>query len=480
VAALHDLGVVELAAAIRGREISPVEVIDHYLRRIERLNDTVGAFVTITADRALSDARRAEDELRRGGNEVPPLLGVPLPIKDLTRVAGIRCTYGSAAFADSVATVDDGVALRLRAAGTVMIGKTNTSEFGSPCYTEPDVAPAARTPYDLDRSAGGSSGGAAAAVSAGLSPAAHGSDGGGSIRIPASVCGLVGFKPSRGRVSPGPHIGDVSGLPVSGPLTRTVVDAAALLDVLAGPWPGDPWWAPPLPAGSTFRSACTASPGRLRIARTRTPFLTETTPHPDVIAGYESVTALLADLGHEVADVDAPMSPEDVPAFETVWHVLADLMPVPHDREHLLRPLTRWQRELGRRTSATTYAQAVGVLQQTGRRVVTRLWDYDATLMPTVAQPPLRVGELRDDEDPAGDFEAQKRFTPWTSLANVSGQPAVSLPLHQTSTGLPIGVMLVGRPAADAQLLQLAAQIEQARPWRDRRPAPALPADLET
>jgi amidase len=478
VAAVHDLDVIELAAAVRGGEVSPLEIVEDYLERIDRLNDVVGAFVTITPDRARLDAQQAADELRRDEADMRPLLGVPVPIKDLTRVAGVRCTYGSAAFAESVATVDDGAALRLKAAGAVMIGKTNTSEFGSPCYTEPDVAPAARTPYDLVRSAGGSSGGAAAAVSAGLSPAAQGSDGGGSIRIPASSCGLVGFKPSRGRVSPGPHSGDVSGLPVSGPLTRTVADAAVLLDALAGPWPGDPWWAPP--AGSTFHAACSSPPPRLRIARTRRPFLAETTPHPEVVAAYESATAVLVELGHEVEDVDVPMTPEDVPAFETVWHVLADLMPVPHDREHLLRPLTRWQRELGRRTSAPTYARAVGVLQQIGRRVVTRLSDYDATLMPTVAQPPLLVGELRDDDDPAGDFEAQKRFSPWTSLANVTGQPAVSLPLHWSSAGLPIGVMLVGRPAGDAELLQLAAQIEQAQPWRQRRPAPAHPADLET
>jgi amidase len=470
VAAVHDLGVIELAAAIRARELSPVEVVDHYLERIDRANDTVGAFVTVTADRARAEARHATEIALGSGDELPPLLGVPVPIKDLTRVAGVPCMYGSAAFADYVPTVDDGVAIRLRAAGTILLGKTSTPEFGSPCYTEPDVAPAARTPYDLRRSAGGSSGGAAAAVAAGLAPGAHGSDGGGSLRIPASACGLVGFKPSRGRVSSGPHLGDVSGLPVHGPLTRTVADAAVLLDALAGPWLGDPWWAPELPEGSTFLAACARPPGRLRIARTRTPFLMDTTPHPEVITAYESASTLLADLGHDVEDVEAPMSPEDVPAFETVWHVLADLMPVPEDREHLLRPLTRWQREVGRRTSGPAYAHAFGWMQQVGRRIVTLLSGYDATLMPTVAQPPPRIGELRNDDDPAADFDAQKRFTPWTSAANVSGQPAVSLPLHQTASGLPVGIMLVGRPAGDAQLLQLAAQIEQARPWRDRRP----------
>ena len=465
-ATVHDLGVIELAAAIRARKVSPVEVVDHYLERIDRGNDGVGAYVTVTEERARAEARLAADAVIHGRQDLPPLLGVPLPIKDLTRVAGVRCTYGSAAFADWVPAIDDGVVTRLQAAGTVLIGKTNTPEFGSPCYTEPDIAPAARTPYDLQRSAGGSSGGAAAAVAAGLAPAAHGSDGGGSLRIPASACGLVGFKPSRGRVSSGPHLGDVSGLPVHGPLARSVADAAVLLDVLAGPWPGDPWWAPELPAGSTFLAACARPPGRLRIARTRVPFLVDTTPHPDVIAAYESASTLLSDLGHDLEDVDAPMSPEDVPAFETVWHVLADLMPVSHDHEHLLRPLTRWQRELGRHTSGTAYAHAMGWMQQVGRRIVTLLSDYDATLMPTVAQPTPLIGELRNDDNPEADFEAQKRFTPWTSAANVSGQPAVSLPLYQTAAGLPIGIMLVGRPAGDALLLQLAAQLEKARPWQ--------------
>jgi amidase len=466
VTAVHDLGVIELAAALRAREVSPVEVVDAYLDRIERWSDAVGAYVTVTGDRARAEAQRAEQAIQQGRDHVPPLLGVPIPIKDLTRVAGVRCTYGSAVYADAVADVDDGVVVRLRAAGTVLLGKTNTPEFGSPCYTEPDVAAPARTPYDLSRSAGGSSGGAAAAVAAGLAPAAHGGDGGGSLRIPASACGLVGFKASRGRVSSGPLLGDVSGLPVHGALTRSVPDAAVLLDALAGQWTGDPWWAPELPAGATFVAACAAPPGRLRIARTRTPFLADTAVHPDVVAAYEAATVLLTELGHDVEDVDAPMSPEDVPAFETVWHVLATLMPVPADREYLLRPLTRWQRELGGRTSGVEYARAIGSMQQVGRRIVTRLSGYDATLLPTVAQPPPLIGELRDDDDPAADFEAQKRFTPWTSAANVSGLPAVSLPLYQTAAGVPIGIMLLGRPAGDAALLQLAAQLERARPWR--------------
>ena len=204
-----------------------------------------------------------------------------MPVKDLNLTAGVRTTFGSAVFADSVPDVDDHVVSLLRDAGTVLLGKTNTPEFGLPCYTENAVAPPARTPWDLERMAGGSSGGAAAAVAAGLAPVAHGNDGGGSVRIPASCCGLVGLKPSRGRVSGGPIKGDVSGLPVEGVLARTVRDAAAVLDVMAVPMPGDPSWAPPLPPGETFLAHAGRTPGRLRVGRFATPVIAEATVHPE-------------------------------------------------------------------------------------------------------------------------------------------------------------------------------------------------------
>ena len=245
---LHDLTALEQGAAVRRREVSPVELVDHYLDRVERLSDEVGAFVTVTADLARRQARLAESRAGEGG----PLFGVPTAVKDLNLTAGVRTTFGSTVFADFVPDVSDEVVTRLEAAGTISLGKTNTPELGSPCYTEPDVAPPARTPWDLTRMAGGSSGGAGAAVAAGLVPVAQGSDGGGSIRIPASCCGLVGFKPSRGRVSTSPMYADPVGLGTAGPLARTVRDAAALLDVMAGPAVGDPYWAAPLPDGETF------------------------------------------------------------------------------------------------------------------------------------------------------------------------------------------------------------------------------------
>ena len=230
---IHDLTVTELAAAIRAGRLSPVEITEHYLQRIDRLNEQVGAFYTVTPELAREQAAAAEkavsSELRSPGGRVEslsPLTGIPIPIKDLNMVAGVRLTYGCTIFADNVATEDDYVVAALRAAGTVMTGKTAAPEFGLPCYTETRIGPPARTPWDLSRSAGGSSGGAAAAVAAGLAPAAQGSDGGGSIRIPSSVCGLFGIKPSRGRISGGPLMPDLVGLSTDGPLARTVADAA--------------------------------------------------------------------------------------------------------------------------------------------------------------------------------------------------------------------------------------------------------------
>jgi amidase len=469
---LHDLTALEQGAAIRAREVSPGELVDHYLDRVYRLSDTVGAFVTVADEQARERAARAEKRIASGGDEVlPPLFGVPTAVKDLNQTAGLRTTFGSAALADFVPDVSDEVVLRIEDAGMVSLGKTSTPEFGSPCYTEPDVAPPSRTPYDLARMAGGSSGGSAAAVAAGLVPVAQGSDGGGSIRIPASCCGLFGLKPTRGRISAGPVYGDPVGLGTSGPLARTVRDAAALLDVMAGPAIGDPFWAPPLPKGQTFLDACGRDPGRLRIARFGTPVIASAEVHPECLRAYDGATRLLTDLGHDVEEVDVPLPPEAVPTFETCWSVLTTLSPVPEGAEHLLRPLTRWLRGRGREVSAEEFGLAVGELRRVAAAALRTLAPYDAVLTPTLAQPPLRVGEIRDDADPARDFENQKAFTPYTSAWNLTGMPAASLPLHMTPEGLPVGVMLAARPAEEDLLLSLCAQLEQAAPWHDRRPA---------
>ena len=280
------------------------------------------------------------------------------------------------------------------------------------------------------------------------------------------MTGLVGLKTSRGRVSRGPVDVDSTGLSVVGPLALTVRDAAAFLDVVAGPRAGDPDPLPPLPAGETFLAACDREPGRLRIGR----FVDSPMPadlDPRIHAVWEQTSHLLERLGHEVVDVAAPLPPEAVPVFETVWAVSAATAPVPPEAEQLLRPLTRHLRERGRAVSGVQYAQALGQMRLAIRRALAATAHLDAVLTPTLAQTPRPVGWFTASGDPALDFELQKRFTPYTAIYNVTGQPAISLPLGWTDPEgnvptLPIGMMLVGRPAGDAALLSLAAQVEAA------------------
>ena len=461
---LHDLTALEQGAAIRVRETSTQELVEHYLERIGRLSEELGAFVTVTAEQArsasVSASRSAEG----------PLAGVPTAIKDLNATEGVRTSFGSPVFADFVPPFSDEVVRRIEAAGMVSLGKTSTPEFGSPCYTEPEGAPPAVTPWDTTRMAGGSSGGSGAAVAAGLAPVAQGSDGGGSIRIPASCCGVVGLKPTRGRISGAPMYGDPIGLATNGALARTVRDAAAFLDVMAGRVAGDPSWAPE-PA-ETFLSACDQEPGRLRVARFAQPAITAVEIGAECLTAWEDASRLLESLGHEVVDVEMPLSPEAVPVFETCWAVLTALSVVnlaPESRG-LLRPLTTWLADRGLAVSGPEFGLAIGELRRVAAAALTALAPYDAVLTPTLAAPPLPVGAIRDDADPAADFEAQKRFTPYTSMWNVTGSPAVSLPTHWTSANLPVGVMLAARPGDEATLLSLCAQVEAAAPWWDRTP----------
>ena len=468
---LHDLTALEQAAAIRVGEISSLELAEHYLARTEALNATVGAFITVTPEVALEQARAADTEVREivDRDDLPVLHGVVVPVKDLNFQAGVRCTLGSRAY-DMTPFGDDNVVVRMKQGNLVMTGKTNTPEFGLPCYTENDVAPPARTPWDLSRSAGGSSGGAAAAVSAGLAAAAHGSDGGGSIRIPASVCGLVGIKSSRGRISNGPLRDPVGEFPVSGPITRTVRDAAALLDVMAGAFPDDPYPAPRLPVGETFLRAAGREPGVLRIGRFATPVIANVDVHPDCLDAYESASSLLEQLGHVVEDIPPPLPDAVVPAFETIWSVLAQLTPVEPDKVELLQPLTRYLRDRGAKASGIDLAGAVSFARVLARGAINATAAYDVLLTPTLAKPPVPVGYFTEGGDSAENFERQKAFTPFTAIFNLTGQPAISLPLHWNAEGLPIGIQLVGRPYDEPTLIALAAQLEQARPWLGRHP----------
>jgi len=467
---LHDLTALEQATAVYAKEVSPVELVEHYLRRIEAHGESVGAFVTVTADRALEQAREAERAVGAGG-PLPPLHGVPTAIKDLNLTAGVRTTFGSAVLADNVPQVDDHVVTKLRSAGTISLGKTNTPEFGFPCYTQPALAPPARTPWDLGRLAAGSSGGAGAAVAAGLVPFAQGSDGGGSIRSPASVCGLFGLKTARGRVSGGPLGWNITGFGVTGPMARTVRDAAAMLDAMAGPMPGDPYWAAPLPAAETFLGHAGRDPGRLRIGRYVDPVIPGAVVDPAVRQAWEDTSTLLASLGHEVEDIDAPFTADLVPHFEIAWSMSATTLPVPPDRIGGLEPLTRWMREKGLAATSAQVTLALGTLQQHSRQAIVATSAYDVVLAPVCTLPPRPVGWFFEDGLGGPDFERQKQFSAYTAFYNITGQPAVSIPLQWTPEGLPLGMMLVGRPADEATLISLSAQLEAAQPWVQRRPA---------
>jgi amidase len=466
---LHDLTGLDQARAIRSGEVSSSELLNHYLSRIDTAGSTLGAFVTVTPDLARAAARSAEDRLRSGGDDLPPLLGVPTAIKDLTATAGIRTTLGSRCFAEHVPDADASVVSLLRRAGTISLGKTSTPEFGLSCYTDNDVTGPARSPWDPTCNAGGSSGGAAAAVAAGLVPFAHGSDGGGSLRIPASVCGIVGFKPSRGRIS-NSQLADAPGLSVQGPLARTVRDAAAMLDAMAGPMPGDPYWAPPLPPGETFLSYAERRPGQLRIGRYAA--TTAGTPvDPACLAAWEDASALLAALGHQVEDIELPFPADLGSCFNTIWGVKSLGYEISPDREELLRPVTKAWRAYGRTFTGEAYASAVTTMQLTARRAVIATAAYDALLTPTLGLPPQPVEYFAEDGDVMVNLRRQGMFTPYTAPYNLTGQPAVSLPLHWTEQGVPIGVSIIGRPAGEGPLISLAAQLEEARPWADRKPA---------
>ncbi len=467
---LAALDATEQAGLVRRGEAAPIELVDAALERLARVNPRLNAVVTPMAEEARAAARGPLPE--------GPFRGVPFLLKDLQALyAGVRYTAGSRLLADFVSPLDAELVQRHRRAGLVVIGKTNTPEFGILPVTEPALFGPARNPWDPERTTGGSSGGSAAAVAAGVVAVAHGNDGGGSIRIPASCCGVFGLKPTRARITLGPLVGDVmNGLPVDHALTRSVRDSAALLDATQGPAPGDPYMAPP-PA-RPFLDEVGADPGRLRVAWTaRAPIGTEV--HADCRAAVEDAAGLCEELGHEVTEAAPPVSGDELyQAFLTVWaagvSANVDLIAGMLGRgleAGLLEPLTAGLHETGARVPAPAYLNAVASLQRTARVVAAFFLAHDVLLTPTVARPPIPHGALRQNEGDA--MEALRRaaeFVPFTALFNATGQPAMSVPLHWNGEGLPIGVQFAGRYGDEATLFRLAAQLEAARPWAGRRP----------
>lgn len=446
---------VALAAAVRAGQVSALEVTTEALARAVDLNPVVGAFASLAAEHACTQAAAVDAAVAAGTLGRAPLAGVPLPIKDLVEVAGLPFEGGSEVMAGHVGVATDVVAGRLIEAGSITLGKTSTPEFGFPCYTEPDSLPPAVTPWDTTRMAGGSSGGAAAAVASGIVPMAHASDGGGSIRIPAACCGLVGLKPSRGLVNTLPSRVPGPGLVTDGVLTTTVRDSALGLDVLA--------------PGHGFLAVLAEAPAGLRIGVTDVPVISETAEvHRACRAAVAEVADVLSDLGHAVVPAPRAFPAGRWAAFDAVWATGAASLPLPPEAEEDLTPLTSWLRRRGQAVSAAEYAAALGEIQRLTWDVLQAWAGLDIVVTPTLAQPPLPVGALRDDDDPAADFAAQVDFTPWTSVANLTGRPSLSLPLVRADVEgveLPIGVMFTGRRGGDALLLRLAAVLEDTLPW---------------
>jgi amidase len=458
----------ELAGLISDGEVTSRELTEAVFERIEALNPRVNAFTALDADRALL---AADDVV---ASDPRPFAGVPIAIKDLfTPIAGFRQTNCSELLADgAIAEFDHNVVSRIRAAGFVIVGVTNSPEFGILPVTEPRLNGPTRNPWNLERTPGGSSGGAAAAVASGMVPLAHGSDGGGSLRIPSACCGLFAIKPSRGRISVAPALGDHF-LATDGVLTRTVADSAAMLDLLAGYVTGDATWAPP--PDEAFAAAAAREPGRLRVALYRgSPVGSEI--DPVAVRAAEDAAQLLSSLGHEIVEAPPLELPELLPAFTVLWAavvagsvmltaLLAGAEPTPTNIE----PLSWALFEEGMNTNSVQLQGTLVGLQAAGRRIVEQFDDFDMMLTPSLGQRPVAIGEIDAcSTDPMADFAASAAFTPYTAIWNVTGQPAMTVPLYQGDDGLPLTVQIVGRPVAETTLLSLAAQLEAALPWAER------------
>ena len=465
---LHHLSAQEQWDWLQRGEISPVELTRHYLDRIERLDGGLGAFVTVTAEAAIARAGSLAENVPKSA----PLWGLPLGDKDLVNRAGVRTGYGSRLMNGFVPDRSDALVEVLDAAGAVSLGKTSAPEFGLPSYTESLVAPPARTPWGTTLGAGGSSGGAAVAVAAGLLPFAPGSDGGGSVRIPAAACGLVGLKPSRGLVPSGTGLGSLGGLVVPGPLARTVADAAMLLDALVegGDYPFTvraPRW-----DGGALLNAAVRGEGRFQLGvMTTSPWddAYDIEIAPEASAALTLALSELDGIGHGIEEFDLEPDDSYAPNFRTLWQAGAAGIPAEGEQLDLLEPLTKWLVLRGRQVTARELASSLGALAEFERSVIRQFRRFDAVVTPALAMTPRPIGWY-DAEDAEHNFAQQVQYTPFTSFANVSGLPAITLPVAETVDGLPMAVQLVGRPGGEHVLLAIGAQLERRLHWQRRHP----------
>ena len=467
---LTDYDALGLAGLVSDGEVSAAELLKAAIERMEQVNPQINAVVAPMKEQA--------QQAIAAGVPAGPFSGVPFLLKDLRALyAGVATTSGSRFFTDYKPDHDSELVARYKRAGLVVFGKTNTPEFGCCPSTEGALFGATRNPWDTDYSAGGSSGGSGAAVAARIVPAAHGSDGGGSIRIPASCCGIFGFKPSRGMNPAGPDYGEAwNGLSAEHVLTISVRDSAALLDISSGSAPGDPYCGPPV-EGSLL-AATQRPPERLKIAVQREA-LSGAPVHKDCIVAVDDAVSLLLDLGHIVEDA----VPEyDVARIAAAYPLViaANVQAAIDQRaeETGVEPTTavienviHFLGAMGHDKNAVDMVRAVWAMHATGRQVAPFFKEYDVLLSPVVATPPPPIGLLdTSSSDVDAYLKAVFEFIPFTSLANVAGTPAMSVPLFWNDQGLPIGVHFAAGFGADAQLFALAAQLEEARPWSHRKP----------
>src|SRR5437764_8128939 len=461
---------VELAGLIRTGELSSSDLVEASLRRLDELHPTINAFTHVAHEPALAAAAKI------GPDDPRPFAGVPIAVRDNRPVAGMPITVCSDLFGDLVPPHDAFLVRRLRDAGFVIVGKTALPEMGILPTTESRRFGPTRNPWALDRTPGGSSGGSAAAVASGMVPIAHGNDGGGSTRIPAACCGLVGLKAARGRVSVGPDAGE-SFLAIDGVLTRTVAETARVLDFLAGYELGDVTWAPPL--ASPYAEQMHNDPGELRIGLALNPPLEGAALDPVCETAARDAAVLLESLGHQVEEISPPWGDQDLlPEFTRAFGPLVSFVtwigsqlagrePSTEDVE----PLTWAMWEHSRELDSITYLAAQNRLEGVSRAVVGFLAPYDVILTPGLAQLPVQIGEIHGcGSDPWDHYRRSGFFTPYTAMSHVTGQPAIALPLYQSDDGIPVAVQLAARPASEEVLISLATQLEQAVPWAQRRP----------
>ncbi|MBI4596542.1 MAG: amidase [Candidatus Tectomicrobia bacterium] len=488
----HKYDSLTLAEMVRTKQVTALQLVEEAISRIEARNPNLNAVIYKMYDQAHSTAK----------GDLPDCLfkGVPFLLKDLIATyEGIPTGCGNRLMKNIPMPHDSEIVRRFKAAGVIILGKTNTPEFGLLPITEPELFGVTRNPWDLNRTPGGSSGGSAAAVAARMVPLADGGDGGGSIRIPASCCGLFGLKPTRGRTPTGPDLGELwHGFTQEHVISRSVRDSAAMLDAIAGPDVGAPYFAPL--QVRPFLQEVTTAPGCLRIAFTSHPFLGRTV-HDDCQRGLESTVRLLQQLGHEVIEAAPHIDGEEFSiAFLTI--VAAETRATIEWASDLAKrkiAMANFEGStyvlglLGKTLSASSYSKASNYLQMTAREVGRFFEQYDVLLTPTLSKPPLLIGELK----PSGAESAMIKligylnagwllnvlglikpmaqqafdFIPYTPVFNVTGQPAMSVPLYWNEAGLPIGMHFVGRFGDEATLFRLAGQLERAQSWFDRAPA---------